>query len=217
MKKSIAVLGLGQYGMSLAKTMYDLGADVLVVDNNPEIIKEFSDKSTAAICADLSNEDEVLALGLGSMDVVVVAMSEHIEESIIVITIAKELKVPLVVAKSSSKRMSLILKKVGADKVIIPEEDGGIRSARVLLSETVLDYFHLDNSLCMIEMKPLEKWFGKSILELNLRQKYNLNVVALKAGDEEWQLTNPQRLLDESTSLLVVGERKEIDKISRLE
>ncbi len=133
MKKSVAVLGLGNYGRSLAETLYNMGADVLAVDYKEELVNDFAGRCTSAICANLENEDEVVALGLQNMDVVVTAMGDCLASTIMSITVAKEKGVPLVVAKSSSERVSSILRKVGADKVIDPESEGGIRSAHRLM------------------------------------------------------------------------------------
>ena len=147
MKKSVAVLGLGNYGKSLAEKLYDMGADVLVVDKDENLIKEFSSKCSAAICADLCNEEAVAALGLKNMDVVITSVAKNLTASIIAVAVAKEQGVPLIIAKSSSDRMSSILLRVGANKVIDPEEEGGVRSARILMSSSFKDFFELDDNM----------------------------------------------------------------------
>ncbi len=214
MKKSIAVLGLGKYGLSLAQSMYDMGSDVLIVDIDEEKLKETANFSTSAICADLSNEDEVKNLGLKNLDIVVVSMSRNLAASIMSVAVAKEEGVPLIVAKSSSDRMTSILEKIGADKVIIPEEYGGRQSARILSSDTFLDYFQVDNTLSMVEMKPLEKWVGKNLIELGIRQKYNVNVVAIKEGGH-WITADPKRELRATDQLLIVAEREYLKRIDK--
>ena len=120
MGKSVAVLGLGKYGMSLAEHLYDAGADVLAVDKNKDLIADIADKCTTAVCANLTDEDAVMALGLQNMDIVVSAIGSNLAASIMAVAVAKEQGVPLVVAKSSSERMSSLLKKVGSDKVSDP-------------------------------------------------------------------------------------------------
>ncbi|MCR5342407.1 MAG: TrkA family potassium uptake protein [Butyrivibrio sp.] len=214
MRKSIAVLGLGKYGLSLAQSMYDMGSDVLIADIDEEKLKESSRFATSAICADLSNEDEVKNLGLKNLDIVVVAMSRNLAASIMSVAVAKEEGVPLIVAKSSSDRMTSILEKIGADKVIIPEEYGGKQSARILSSDTFLDYFQVDNSLSMVEMNPMDKWVGKNLIELNIRQKYNVNVVAIKEGGH-WITADPKRELRASDQLLIVAERDSLKRIDK--
>ncbi|MBE5901696.1 MAG: TrkA family potassium uptake protein [Lachnospiraceae bacterium] len=215
MTKSIAVLGLGKYGMSLAQNMYDMGADVLIVDRNEDLLEDCADFSTAAICADLENEDEVAALGLKNMDIVVVAMGGNLAASILCVAVAKEQGVPKIVAKSASNRMSSILKKIGADKVIIPEEYSGQQSARILASNVFLDYFQVDNTLCMVEMKPLSKWVGKNLCELNIRKHYKVYVVAVKEG-EHWEIIDPDRVMKEEDELLIVSDKDALHRINRV-
>ncbi len=212
MKKSVAVLGLGKYGRSLSENLYRMGADVLAVDSDEELVTEFADKCTSAVCANLTNEDEVVALGLKNMDIVVVAMGRNLAASIMSIAVAKEQGVPVVVAKSSSKRMTAILLKVGADKILDPEGEGGARSARILLSSSFKDFFKLDNNMYMIEMQPKKEWIGKSLIELELRKRLNVNVVAVKKGNAELQFIDPSEPFTEDSLLLIVMEKKDIKK-----
>lgn len=215
MNKSIAVLGLGKYGISLAKNLYNMGADVLVADDDPDVLKEMVGNCTTAIKADLEVEEEILALDLKNMDIVVVAMAGNLSASILTVTIAKEIGVPLVVAKSSGERMSSILRKIGADKIIIPEESSGFQSARILLSDTLLDYFKVDDNLSMIEMRPEEKWVGKSLIDLNLRKKYNMNVVAIKKSSDNWQIIDPTKPLPADSRLLIVIDTESLTKLNK--
>jgi len=213
MAKSIAVLGLGKYGMSLVRALNKMGVDVLAVDINETNVNEIADSCSAAVCADLSNEENLMSLGLQDMDIVVVAMGQNIEASILSVAVAKDLGVKDIVAKSSSSRMSTILRKVGADRVIMPEEYAGTRSATILVSETVLDYFQLSSSLCMIEMLPLSEWVGKTLTELNMRSSNNINVVARRDTDNRWLMIDPERPLEENSKLLVVMDQKTLDEI----
>ncbi len=208
-------MGLGKYGISLAKNLYNMGADVLVADDDPDVLKEMVGNCTTAIKADLEVEEEILALDLKNMDIVVVAMAGNLSASILAVTIAKEKGVPLVVAKSSGDRMSSILRKIGADKIIIPEESSGFQSARILLSDTLLDYFKVDDNLSMIEMRPEEKWVGKSLIDLNLRKKFNMNVVAIKKGSDNWQIIDPTKPLPADSRLLIVIDTESLTKLNK--
>ncbi len=214
MKKSVAVLGLGNYGKSLAEKLYDMGADVLVVDKNENLIKEFSSKCSAAICADLCNEEAVAALGLKNMDVVITSVAKNLTASIIAVAVAKEQGVPLIIAKSSSDRMSSILLRVGANKVIDPEEEGGVRSARILMSSSFKDFFELDDNMYVVEMAPKKDWVGKSLLELGLRKTLNINVIAIKKKGGLWQFVDSKTKFEEEYSLLVVMEKKDVKKLN---
>ena len=200
MKKSVAVLGLGKYGKSLCETLYHHGADVLAVDSNEELINEFSGHCTSAVCANLTNEDEVAALGLKNMDIVVTAMGRNLAASIMSIAVAKEQGVPLVIAKSSSDRMAAILKKVGT------------RSARILISNSFKDYFELDDNMYMIEMEPKKDWIGKNLIQLELRKKLNLNIVAMKEKGEKWHFVDPGKAFTQDTLLIAVMEKKDLNR-----
>lgn len=212
MKKSVAVLGLGKYGRSLSESLYQMGADVLAVDCNEELINEFAGKCTSGICANLTNEEEVTALGLKNMDIVVVAMGRNLAASILSIAVAKEEGVPLIVAKSSSERMSSILLKVGANKIVDPEGEGGIRSARILISSSFKDFFQLDENMYMIDMKPRKEWIGKNLVELGLRKKWNVNIIAIREKDQLWQFVDPSRCITQDCDLLMVMEKKHMKK-----
>ncbi len=207
MKKSVAVLGLGKYGRSLSECLYRMGADVLAVDNNERIIEDFADRCTSAVCANLANEDEVASLGLKDMDIVVTAMGGNLAASIMSVTVAKEQGVPIVVSKASSDRMATILKKVGADKILDPEGEGGARSARILLSSNYKDYFELDDNMYMIEMSPKADWIGKNPVELDLRGKLNLNIVAVRTKGRPFQFIDPKTPFKEEDILLIVTEK----------
>ncbi|MBR4574884.1 MAG: TrkA family potassium uptake protein [Lachnospiraceae bacterium] len=213
MKKSIAVLGLGNYGRSLAETLFNLGADVLAVDINEELINDFAGKCTSAICANLQNEDEVAALGLKNMDVVVIAMGDSLAPSIMATVVAKEKGVPLVVAKTSSERMSSILKKVGADKIIDPESEGGERSARILLSSGFKDYFRIDDNMYMVEIYPEKDWIGKNLIELELRKRIHINVVAVRDKGKFWHFVDPHKPLTEDVVILAAMEKDHMEHV----
>ena len=215
MAKSIAVLGLGKFGRSLVRALDEMGADVLAVDKNETTVNEIADCCSSAVCADVSNEEALISLGLKDMDIVVVAMAQNLEASVLAVAVSKELGVPRIVAKSSSPRMSAILRRVGATDAIIPEEYAGTRSATILFSETVLDYFKIGSSLCMVEMVPLKAWIGKTLTELNLRINDNINVVARRDSSNHWMIVDPGKPIVEKSKLLVVMEQERLDELIR--
>ncbi len=208
MSRSVAVLGLGKFGSSLAESLYSLGMDLMVVDRNPERIRDFVSKSTIAVCANLENEDEIQQLDLKHMDMVVVCMGTSLAPSVMCVMEAKNQGVPFVMAKALSEQMGTILKKVGADQVINPEAESAMRTARALASPTILDLFDVGENLCMIEMVPEKKWVGKTLLELDLRQKRGINVVAMKEPGSTWSYLDAHSPIRENATLLVVLEKK---------
>ena len=211
--KSVAVLGMGKFGRSLAEGLYDAGYDVMVVDKNEEVIRDFASQSTLAINADLEDEEQVKNLGLGNMDIVVVAMGTNLAASIICVAVAKEQGVPYVIVKNSSERMAAVLKKVGADKVFAPEEESGIRMAKVWASRSFLDFYDVDDNFCIIEMIPKPNWIGKSLKELDLRKSCSTNVVAVKGKSGKWSFADPDMQLKEDMTLLIASEEKDIPNI----
>ena len=211
MGKSVAVLGLGKYGKSLAENLYMMGADVLAVDKDKELIKEFAGKCTSAVCANLENEDEVEALGLKNMDIVVCATG-NLAAAIMSVAVAKEKGVPLIVAKTSSDRMSSILLKIGVDKILDPEGEGGMRSARILLSKSFKDFLEIDSNMYIVEMYVKDEWVGKNLIELGLRQKHRMNVIAVRKKDQKWGFSSPNEPLEKDMVLLIAMEKKDVNK-----
>ena len=211
MSKSIAVIGLGRFGKKLACTLYDMGGDVMAVDRDPGIVASVADHVTYAIDGDVANPDVVKGLGLKDMDVVVVAMGSDLTASIMSVMIAKEQGVPFVMAKAKDHRMGQILKRIGADKIIYPEEETGMRTARILLSDSFLEFFDIDDNLCLLEIKTKPEWIGKNLIELKLRDKYHINVVAVKDHSEMRSFIDPERPLEKDTELLVILEKADLN------
>ena len=210
MSKSIAVFGIGRFGRSLALTLSESGADVMVVDGDENVIEKIADKVTYAIKADLKSAEAIQALGLEDMDAVVVAMGSDLTASIMTVMVSKEEGVPCVIAKAADERMGDILKKVGADRIIFPEEETGMRTARKLVSDSFLEFFDIDDNLCLVEIKPKPEWIGKNLIELQLRDKYHVNVVAIKDESEMRSFIDPKRPLEDDTQLLVIVEKEDL-------
>ena len=213
MSKSIAVFGIGRFGRSLALTLSESGADVMVVDGDENVIEKIADKVTYAIKADLKSAEAIQALGLEDMDAVVVAMGSDLKASIMSVMVSKEMGVPFVTAKAADDRMGAILTKVGADKIIYPEEETGERTARVLASDTFAELFDIDDNLSIIEMHPKKEWIGKNLIELNLRGKFNVNVIAIKDANKMHSSIDPKKPLTEDDMLYVIMDKKDIRNI----
>ena len=211
MSKSIAILGLGKYGKSLAENLYQMGADVLVADRNAQLIQEYASRVTTAMCVNLAEETEIRQLGLRNMDIVVVAMGQDLAPSILSVYVAKEEGVPFVLAKASSQSMATLLKRAGADKVVDPEEESGLRSARILLSSSFLDFFRMDDNLSIIECKPRLEWVGNTLRQLELRKKHDINVIAIKS-QKGWSMVSPDHPLQAEDRILLVAQSPTLKK-----
>ncbi|MBQ2602675.1 MAG: TrkA family potassium uptake protein, partial [Oscillospiraceae bacterium] len=212
MKKSVAILGLGTFGKYLAEEFFESGADVLIADNNEESVSQLSDKAAYAMTADLSDPEAIKGLGIEHMDMVIVSMSQSLEPSIMCVMVAKELGVPFVIAKASNSRMADILKKIGADEVINIEEDAAFRNVKRLMSDDFLDYFDLGSDLCVVEIYPKPDWVGKTLRQLRLRERMNINVVARKDEELRSELIDPNEPLRAQDRLIVVAEKADISK-----
>ena len=211
--KSFAILGMGKFGQKLAETLYENGAEVLIADQDEEIINQFANRATYAMTCDLCDPQAIGELGLGSMDVVFICMARNIEPSIMCAMVAKESGVPTVIAKASSQRMKSVLLKVGADQVQLVEEEAAVRAAYKLMSTDFIDYYDLEGPLCIINMHPKDAWVGKSLKDLNLRAKYNINVAAIKNKDGVMGHVDPTIPLSKEAEMLVIVNDDDVKKI----
>lgn len=207
MHKSFAVLGLGRFGRSIAMELYNLGADVMVIDNNDEKLNRVSGMVTCAINMDVCDPDALENAGISNMDAVIVAMAEDIEASIMSIITAKSLGVPRVIVKARDKISGKIYDKIGADKVVFPEKESGKRLSRMLMSDNFLDYFELSKTVGLYEKLPNPEWVGKSLRELNLRKEYDINVIAMKDNDDIQVVLDPDAPLLPDKPLLIISHK----------
>ena len=213
-QKAFAVLGLGSFGMGAANELMERGAEVLVVDRNERLIEENAKRFTQAVIADLTDPEAIGQLGLGSMDAVIVDMSQDLEASIMCVMVAKEKGVHRVIAKAENKRKSDILKKVGADQIVFPEQESGTRTAFQLMFPDILRFFDLTSDLVIVEMQPREEWCGRTLLELELRKKHGINVIAFRRGDKVYDVRSESDIIQSGESMLIVTTK---DKLERLE
>lgn len=211
--KTYAVFGLGRYGLSVAKELVNSGAEVIAVDSNENIVNTVSTELPFCKCADTTDIEVLKRLGIANVDVVIVAMAGNIESSVMTVMLCKELNVPYVIAKCSDNMHFKILTKIGADKVVFPEKDSGIRMAKNLLSSGFVDVIELSKDVSMVELNMKKEWVGKTLLELNFRKKYSLNVIAVKEDDIININVDPNIPLNENMKLVVVGNKNKIVKI----
>ena len=169
--RSYAVIGLGQFGMTVALTLADAGCDVLAIDDREENVQDIAEKVSYAVKADVKEPGILQSVGVQNVDVAVIAVAENMEASIIAAMQVKELGVPFVMAKAMNALHGRILEKIGADKVIYPEQSMGVRVARNLLSSGFLDTFELSPEFSMAEFKIPDSWIGKTLRDLKIREK----------------------------------------------
>ena len=213
-EKSYAVIGLGQFGMSVAETLAESDCDVLAIDAREENIQEIADKVTYAVRADVREPEVLRALGVQNVDVAVIAVAENMEASIMATMQAKELGVPYVLAKAMNALHGKILEKIGADKVIYPEQSMGLRVARNLMSGGFLDVFELSTEFSMAEFPVPTEWIGKSLQELQLRESHDINIIAIKVGDDVEINLDPVKPLEADWHLMAIGKNKVLERLN---
>ena len=211
--RTYAVFGLGRYGIAVARELCASGAEVIAVDIDEARVNIAAADIPLCKCADITDPEVIKQLGIANIDVVVIAMAGNLEASVMAVTLCKEVGVGQVVAKCASEMHQKILERVGADMVVFPEQEGGVRLAKNLLSSGFVDMITLSEDFSMIELEVRREWIGKSLMELNLRKKYGINVVALKKGSSLTVNIPPEEKLGDGSSLIVIANPTKIAKI----
>ena len=213
MNRSYAVFGLGRYGKAVATELVKNGEEVLAVDIDEDIVNSAISEIPYCKCADITEAEVIRQLGIANIDVVIIAMASNLEASVMATMLCKEIGVKTVIAKCSSEMNCKILSKVGADQVVFPEHESGVRLAKSLLSSGFVDIIELSRDVSMAELDVRPEWLGKSLKDLNLRNKYSINVVAIVQDKTISTTIDPLKPLEESMKLIVVADN---DKINRL-
>jgi trk system potassium uptake protein TrkA len=214
MGKQYAVLGLGSFGRSVAQTLESLGCDVVAVDKSYERVQEISDVVSYAMRADVSEPDFMKTLGAKNLDGAIVSVSESLEASIMATMLAKEIGIPYVIAKASDELQGVILRKVGADAIVYPERDMGARVAKSLVSTAFSDWIELSAEYSMVETVVPESWTEKSLLDLKLRERYGLNIVGVRKGDEVDVMFPATHTFSKGDVIIVIGPNAVLSKFS---
>lgn len=212
-KKQFLIIGLGRFGSSIAKTIYELGHDVLVIDKDEEKIQDIADDVTHAMVMDATDETALKSIGARNFDVAVVTIGTNMQSSIMTTLLMKELGVKYIIAKGNSEMHAKVLTKIGADKVILPEKDMAVRVAHNLVSSNILDYIQLSSDYNILEIEAIKEWFNKSLKELDVRKKYGINVVAIKRRDEVNVSPGADEVIKENDIIVALGSTKDMSRI----
>lgn len=216
-KQTFAVIGLGRFGGSVCKTLADAGQEVLAIDKYESRVNDYKDIATQAVVADAQDEDVLRSLGIRNVDHVIVAIGEDIQASILVTLMVKEQGVKYVTAKAQNEYHAKVLEKLGVDRVVHPERDMGVRIGRSLTSKNMVDYLDLDANFKLAEILITNPEFvGKTLAEMDFRDRYGLNVIALAHSRQEMVLPSAGDVLTENDSILVAGPTRAIDKFEEL-
>ncbi len=213
-----AVIGLGSFGSNIAKTLYEKGNEVLAVDEDKEKIDEVKNFVSHAVHMDAADKENLQALGIKDMDVVIVSLGPEMEASILTVLYLNEMGTKRIVAKALTEDHAKILESVGATETIYPEKDMAIKTALKLSCPNVLEYLPLISGFGIQEIAPPEKFIGKNLRELDLRNKYGIQVIAIKELIPEKTTFVPKAefVLKDSDILVIMGEDKQLEKINAL-
>lgn len=215
-KKQYIVIGLGRFGRSVAKQLEANGCMVLAIDSDERNVNFVSEYVTRAMCMDITDEEAVAELGLSNFDGVIVSMGHNLDASIFAVICAKEQGVKSVIAKAGDEMQGKILKKVGADEIVYPEREMGCHLAKNLAFGNFLDAVELTAEYSIAEIPVLQQWVGKNLLELNLRKKYRINVIAVKRNSELEISPAADRTFLDGDILVILGKNEVLKKLSIL-
>lgn len=213
--KSIVVFGLGKFGQSVAIELANAGADVLAIDKNEDRTHDVANVVTCAMSGDVCDTETLDSLGISNMDAAIIAITSSLDASIMATIYAKEAGVPFVFAKANDSIHGKILKKVGADQVIIPEHASGVRVARQILTGNVLDFIELSDRVRMLEISVRPEWVGHSLQELDLRRKEHINVIAMRKGDDVLVNLDPTIVFTDDISLIITMDKKDLHRLMK--
>ena len=211
--KQFLVFGLGRFGTSLARTLCEMGQEVLAIDSDETAVQDIAPHVTQAMQLDATDEEVLKTLGVNNFDAAIVSIGHDIQASILLCVLLKELGVPKVIAKAHDDLHAKVLRKIGADRVVFPERDMGARLARSILAPNVLDLMNLSDDYQIIEIRVPAKWIGNSLIGLNVRRRYGVNILAIHRQERFVISPAPDMLFESEDTLLVMGKKDDIEKL----
>lgn len=215
--KTYLVVGLGRFGSAVAQKLQDLGNEVMVIDENAEQVQRLSNYVTYAVVGDARDEEVLASLGVGNLDCAIVAIGEDLAASILITLNLKSLGVPQVICKAKDELQKRALEKIGADRVVIPEREMGLKLAQNLTSSSVLDYVELSKDSGLAEIITPKSWAGKTLMEIDVRKKFGVTVVALRKADGDLTVfVDANYCLKTDDELILVGSNDDLARVQRL-
>jgi trk system potassium uptake protein TrkA len=214
MSRQFVIIGLGRLGSAMISTLQSLGHEVLGIDSDAELVQDLSGEFPNAqlVAADATDETVLRDLNVGQFDGAAVVIGENMEAGILATANIKELGVPFVVARATSKLHARVLERVGADRIIEPERDMGAQVARTMASPAVMDYVDLGGDEALLETEVPEEWLGKSLADLHLSRESGLTVLAIKPKGKSGTIPSGDTILREGDVLVVGGTKKNLDR-----
>ncbi len=208
--KQFMVLGMGLFGSSLAKSLHEFGHEVLAVDADADLVEAIAPYVTQAVQIDATDEAALQELGVRNFDAVIVSIGKNLRDSILVCVIIKELGVPYLIAKATDEIHAKVLRKIGVDKVVFPERDMGVRVAKSLITPNVLEMMEFSGDYRLIEIILPAKWVGNSIIEVDVRRRYGISILAIQRDGQFIVSPSPDEIFQTGDILLVLGQKDEV-------
>lgn len=215
-RKEFVIFGVGDFGMNVAKTLSNSGATVMVVDKNENQLEKIASEVTHTICADATNPEAMKQLGIRNYDGAIVGIGHSLETSALITMQLKEMEVPFIMVKASTDIEGRILTRVGADKVIFPDREMGIRVGNDIMNGNYFEAIELSDEYSIVDMTAPSSWVGKSLQQLNIRSRYGVSIIGIR-GLEEINI-NPaaEYKLKEQDILIVLGHNTEIQRLREI-
>lgn len=214
--KSFAIIGLGLFGTQLAKELYNYGNNVLVIDSNVKIIEQIADDVSCAVCLDAKDRIALSNLGINKYDCVIVALSGDLATSVLITMNLKALNVKQIICKVQNDTDKEVLETLGASTCIIPEHIAATKLSKKLLDNNILDFTQLSDNHSMVEMSVPTNWINKSLIELNIRKAYRVNIIGIKTQEKLRVDFDPAEALQPSDILLIIGNNSYLDKLQKI-
>lgn len=213
--KSFLIIGLGRFGDALARELFRLGHEVMAIDKNEEHVNLIADYVTHSLVADVRDENVLKSIGARNFDHAIVAFSDNIQDNILITLLLKEIGVKDVISKGRNALHVKVLKKIGADRIVFPETDMGVRLAQTLSSANVIDFIEISDNYSIIEINTPPKWINSSIKKLEVRARYGINILAIKGqGGRTINITpSPDYVIKQGDILVIVGANDDIQNI----
>lgn len=211
--KSFAVIGIGRFGASVAQTLCTLGHEVLAIDRDETRIAAIADLVTHAVVADTTDERALKRIGVRNFDCIIISVGDDIRTSILTTVLVKEQGAQYVIAKASDRLHARLLEKTGADKVVLPEHEAGVRLARSLVSGSIIDYLDLSDEYSINETLIPTPWVGKALVELNVRNRFGVSVIAIRRGEDILVTLDPKAPLHAGDVLVMIGSNESLTRI----
>ena len=208
-------MGLSRFGASVARALTNMGVEVMGVDKNPDKVADLAHDITHAVQADILDDDALDSLGLRNFDVVVLSIKD-VEISCIATMALKDHGAVKIVAQAGGEAHGKFLERIGADKVIMPEKDMGIRLARSLSSNNLIDYMELSAKHSLMELEAIDEWVGRTLKQSNIRNRYKINVVAIRSGKVLRVAPGSDDIIHDGDVLVVIGENTDLERVNKL-